>query len=145
MKSLTTNQASILDTAAAKYAKADLVTEQNLDALVKAIKDAGITDAKACAPKLMQHIAAARGIELVEKDRGTGKTWPATAQYLAGAKSALSRALKAIKGEAHTPQEVLTVPADIQALLNKAWKLCGDYEQAGKLMATAVANAKAAK
>lgn len=139
MKSLTQNQASILDAAAAKYAKADLATEVSLGELVAKIKGAGITDHKACSPKLMEHIAKARGIVLVDKERGQGKTWPEAAEGLAGGKSALTRALKAIAGEAHSPKDELEIPANILTAAKALVKLCAEYEGAAKVRAAAIA------
>ena len=57
---------------------------------------------------------------------------------------AVSRLMKATAPEqAASVKEELAVPADIQALFNKAWALCSQYEAAGKLAATAMAIAKA--
>lgn len=60
---------------------------------------------------------------------------------------AVSRLMAATKPEQadSKAKEELAVPADIQALMNKAWALCSQYEAAGKLAATALANAKAGK
>lgn len=60
---------------------------------------------------------------------------------------AVSRLMAATKPEAvdHVEKEELAVPAAIQALMNKAWAMCAEYEGAAKLAATALANAKAGK
>ncbi len=54
----------------------------------------------------------------------------------------LNRLVTAIIGKEDGLKDELEVPAEILAAAAKLWKLCAEYEQAGKLCATAIAKAK---
>ena len=54
----------------------------------------------------------------------------------------LNRLVTAIIGKEDGLKDELEVPAEILAAAAKLWKLCSEYEQAGKLCATAIAKAK---
>jgi hypothetical protein len=136
-------QSTVLNNLVAKYATASLAGDNALSALVKGISDAGIPmTAKACRPCLLVGIAKVYGITLVTKDRGTGETWPEAAEGLAGAKSCLTRALKAIEG-GQTHKDEIEVPAEILKAAKALVKLCAEYEGAAKVRAAAIAQALA--
>jgi hypothetical protein len=61
------------------------------------------------------------------------------------ARAALSRLVRAVMGAEHKQVEEIAVPKHIAALAAQLVEACAEYEAAGKLLATAVAQARAAK
>ena len=85
--------------------------------------------------------AAVVGVEL--KVQGSGRiVWPADAGT---AKKACNRLIARIMGDSESQRESIEVPPHIAALAAKLVKACGEYEAAGRLLATAVAQAKSGK
>lgn len=74
----------------------------------------------------------------------TDKGFPAQGSAFQRAVSRLMAATKPEQVNSKVKEES-EVPMAIQALMNKAWALCAEYEGAAKLAATALANAKAGK
>lgn len=94
---------------------------------------------------LLQPVAAYYGVGLVDKVRGEGKTWDKEHAKWETAKKAHQRMVADIVGEAHKNKEEIEVPAHIAKLALMLVAACGEYEGTAKLIATAIAQAKAAK
>ena len=94
---------------------------------------------------LMLPVATYYGVTLVAKTRGEGVTLDTTAAKFEAAKKALQRLCKDVLGKSENQSEELDVPAHIAKLAAALVAACGEYEGAAKLIATAIAQAKAAK
>ena len=94
---------------------------------------------------LMEPIATYYKVELVAKERGEGMTWDKTCAKWETAKKAHQRICADVLGKTVNQSEELDVPAHIAKLAAQLVAACAEYEGANKLLATAVANAKAAK
>ena len=118
------------------YAKA-------IEAIRAALK--GQMSPETVAAALMQPVATYYGVKLVAKTRGEGVTWDKDSAKWETAKKSHQRLCKSVMGETAKQREELDVPADIAAVAAKLVKMCGEYEDAARLIATAIAQAKAAK
>ena len=94
---------------------------------------------------LLAPVAAFYGVTLVAKERGEGVTWDKDAAKYETAKKAHQRLVKDVMGKVESQSEALDVPAHIAKLAAQLVVACGEYEGTAKLIATAIANAKAAK
>ena len=118
------------------YAKA-------VDAIRAALK--GQLSPEAVQQALMQPVATYYGVKLVAKQRGEGVTWDKDSAKWETAKKSHQRLCASVLGEGKAQRPELDVPADIAAVAAKLVKMCGEYEDAARLIATAIAQAKAAK
>ena len=142
MKASTNTNASI-NAIVATFVVAYKAKQEAVTALRAALKVSGITlDRATLTQPLMQSVAMAYGVTMVVKTRGEGVTWNMDDKGSIAAKRCYATLMADLfRGEAaHT--DTLDVPADIQAMAAKLWAMCGAYEGAGKLLATAIANAK---
>jgi hypothetical protein len=92
---------------------------------------------------LMPYVAGYYKVALVAKERGEGVRMDADAPKYEAAKKALQRMTADIVGKSANHKDELAVPADVLAAAAKLVKLCNEYEGAGRLIATAIAQAKA--
>lgn len=93
--------------------------------------------------KLLAPVATYYAVPLIAKTRGEGVTWDTNHAKFETAKKAHQRLTKAVLGEVQNQKEELTVPAHIAKLAAALVEAAGEYEQAAKLIATAIAQAKA--
>jgi len=112
----------------------------SIDALRSALKGQLSPEVRAT---LLPYVATFYGVALVDKERGEGKTFDVNAKKFEAAKKALQRLTADIVGKSKAQAEELEVPAEMLALARKLVKLGNTYEQAGKLIAAAIATAKA--
>jgi hypothetical protein len=133
-----------LNTIVAQYAAAYKAKQMAITSFKDALTNAGIVlDRKALNQPCMVAIAAAYGVALVAKVRGEGFTWSDDKVSLA-AKQCHKTLLGDLFAGETKHSDALEVPEAIQAAANKLVAMCKEYEQMGKLIATAIANAKAA-
>jgi hypothetical protein len=88
-------------------------------------------------------VATYYGVALIDKVRGEGKTLDKEAQGYEAAKKALQRLTADIVGKEAKATEEEEVPAEMLALARKLVKAGMAYENASKLIAKAIATAKA--
>ena len=93
--------------------------------------------------KLLAPVASYYKVPLIAKERGEGVTWDKEHAKFETAKKAHQRLVKAVLGEVVSRKEELEVPAHIAKLAAQLVQAAGEYEQAAKLIATAIAQAKA--
>lgn len=93
--------------------------------------------------KLLAPVALFYGVPLIDKARGEGKTWDKEHAKWETAKKAHQRLVASVMGKSERQSEELTVPAHIAKLAAQLVQAAAEYEQAGKLIATAIAQAKA--
>lgn len=94
---------------------------------------------------LLAPVASYYAVALIAKERGEGMTLDSAAPKYEAAKKALQRLVKDVMGKVENQSEELDVPAHIAKLAAQLVQACGEYEGANRLLATAIANAKAAK
>jgi hypothetical protein len=110
------------------------------------LKGCTFADVKA---KTLRGFAAARNVTLTVGTRGAAAgalCWPEDKAGAAG-KKAHERWIKALIGQSQKAKEEKTpieVPAHIAKIAAQLVKACGEYEEASRLLATAVAEARAA-
>ena len=93
---------------------------------------------------LLPYVAGYYKVALVAKTKGEGIRMDAEAAKYEAAKKALQRLTADIVGKVGNQKDELEVPANIAAAAAKLVQLCAEYEHAGRLLATAVAQAKVA-
>ena len=118
------------------YAKA-------VEAIRAALK--GQLSPEAVQQALMQPVATYYGVKLVAKTRGEGVTWDKDSAKWETAKKSHQRLCKSVMGESAKQREELDVPAHIAKLAAQLVAAAGEYEEAARLIATAIAQAKAVK
>jgi hypothetical protein len=103
-----------------------------------------LADRTLCADALRPGVAKFHGIELVQKSTGR-LVFPVDHAASDAARQDLSRLCRAVMGQTvrHTLTEEVEVPAHIAKLAAKLVAECNEYEGAAKLLATAIAQAKA--
>jgi hypothetical protein len=110
-----------------------------LDAVRKAVKHDSMSkvDARLCLCLAFVHHKAGYGAQF---DKATGKATRDSAL-----EKQVARELKAIfaTDTVEKPLNHIAVPANIAKQAAALWVLCAEYEGAAKLLATAIANAKA--
>lgn len=90
---------------------------------------------------LLPIVATYQGIKT--KVQGSGRiVFQGEKQAINTATVKLNRLVTAIVGKADKAREEIEVPAEVLKAAKALWKLCSEYEQAGKLCATAIAKAK---
>ena len=101
-----------------------------------------LADRDALTRALRPGVAKFHGVEWAEH----GATGKFVGDETGAARQDLSRLCRAVMGQGPRQQaaEALDVPADIARLAAKLVKACGEYEEASRLLATAIAQAKAA-
>jgi len=110
------------------------------------LRGAAFADVKA---KTLRGFAAARGVSLTVGTRGAtagALCWPEDKSG-AAAKKAHERWIKALIGQSQKKKEEkepIEVPDHIAKIAAKLVKACGEYEEASRLLATAIAEARAA-
>jgi len=92
--------------------------------------------------KLMQPVALFYGVQLVAKERGEGVTWDKAHPKFETAKKAHQRLCADVIGKGKDQSAQLEVPAHIAKLAAQLVAAASEYEQAAKLIATAIAQAK---
>ena len=144
MKASITNAS--LNTIVATFVVAYKAKQDAVAALKANLLAAGIElDRKALAQPLMQSVAMAYGVTMIQKTRGEGCTWNMDDKNSVNAKRCYASLIADLFRGEEEHAALLEVPTDIQALANKLVALTAQYEQAGKLLATAIANAKTQK
>lgn len=99
-------------------------------------------DRDAVRDAVIQRFAWKAGIVLTVQ--GTGRiVWPKDDPRTEKAKRACNRFIEMVLGKAPTQAVELDVPADILAMAKKLVAACNEYEEASRLIATAIAKAKA--
>ena len=116
---------------------------KGIDAIRAALK--GQTSPDDVRATLMGAVSAYYGVPLVDKTRGEGKTWDKEHGRFETAKKAHQRICADVLGKAADKTPEIEVPAHIAKLAAQLVKACGEYEGAAKLIATAIAEAKAGK
>lgn len=92
---------------------------------------------------LLAPVAAYYGVTLQDKARGEGKTMDKDAKGYEAAKKALQRLTSDVMGKTAEASDQLEVPEAMMVLARKLVAEGAKYEQAAKLIATAIAAAKA--
>lgn len=92
---------------------------------------------------LLEPVAAYYKVSLVAKTRGEGVTWDIENAKFETAKKAHQRLVKDVLGKSVSQSEELAVPAHIAKLAAQLVAAAAEYEGAAKLVATAIANARA--
>lgn len=92
---------------------------------------------------LLAPVAAYYKVALVAKTRGEGVTWDIENAKFETAKKAHQRLVKDVCGKSVSQSEELAVPAHIAKLAAQLVAAAAEYEGAAKLIATALANARA--
>lgn len=116
---------------------------QAVDAIRKDLK--GQLSPEQVKAVLLQPVATFYGVALVDKERGEGKTWDKASAKWETAKKAHQRLCADVTGKSQNQSDELEVPAHIAKIAAQLVAACAEYEGAAKLIATAIANAKAAK
>lgn len=100
-----------------------------------------LADRDALTRALRPGVAKFHGVEWAEH----GATGKFVGDETGAARQDLSRLCRAVMGQGPRQQaEALDVPEDIARLAAKLVKACNEYEEASRLIATAIAQAKAA-
>lgn len=134
-KQLNTLVASALDAAHA-YGK-------SIDGIRAALKGQLSPDVVRAA--LLEPVATYYRVPLIDKTRGEGKTLDKEHAKYEAAKKALQRLSADVMGKNSPQGAEFDVPAHIAKLAAQLVQAASEYEGAAKLIATAIANAKAAK
>ena len=92
---------------------------------------------------LLKPVAAYYGHTLIAKTRGEGFTLDKEGVNYEATKKALQRLTADVVGKSTAQKDELDVPAHIAKLAAQLVAACAEYESAGRLLATAVAQAKA--
>ena len=102
-----------------------------------------LADRDAVTRALRPGVAKFYGIDWAEHGK-SGKFVTEDKAASTAARQALSRLVRAVIGEQHRNVEEVEVPAHIAKLAAQLVKACAKHEAASKLLATAIAQAKAA-
>lgn len=120
-----------------------VIASHNLEASAAIVREAVQgQDREAVREAVIHRFAAAARITLTVKSTGR-LVWPKDDPRTDAAKRACNRFIEMVLGKAPTQAVELEVPADILAIAKKLVAACNEYEQAGRLIATAIAKAKA--
>lgn len=92
---------------------------------------------------LLEPVATFYSVPLIDKTRGEGKTWDKEHAKFETAKKAHQRLCADVLGKKENQAPELDVPAHIAKLAAALVQAAAEYEGAGKLIATALAQAKA--
>ena len=92
---------------------------------------------------LLEPVAAYYKVALVDKVRGEGKTWDIENAKFETARKAHQRLVKDVLGKSVSQSEEIAVPSHIAKLAAQLVAAAAEYEGAAKLIATAIANARA--
>lgn len=112
-------------------------------AIKKAVK--GQTSPKEVRGLLLGPVAGFYGVALLPKTKGEGFTMDVDARGFEAAKKALYRLTKDVcAGQGNAQRDSVEPTAEMVALAAKLVRLCNEYEGAGRLIAAAIATAKAA-
>lgn len=114
---------------------------KGIDALRKAFT--GQLSRDHVSEKIMPAVASYYRVPLVARERGEGVTWDKTHAKYETARKAHQRLVKDIMGASVNQKEEIEVPAHIAKLAAALVQAAGEYEGAAKLIATAIAQAKA--
>lgn len=93
--------------------------------------------------KLLAPVATYYKVPLIAKERGEGVTWDKAHAKFETAKKSHQRLVKAVLGQSENQKPELDVPAHIAKLAAALVDAAGEYEEAARLIATAIAQAKA--
>ena len=116
---------------------------KGIDALRTALTTKGTMSPVDVRAELLAPVAAFYGVAVLAKVRGEGYTLDKDAAGFEAAKKAIQRMTTDIVGKVAKETAELEVPAEMLALARKLVKLGVAYEQSGKLIAAAIALAKA--